>query len=68
MNGYIVIHKPIIIKPPNMRLQATAQLAAKNHAARLASLATPPQKCCIMEWLVAAASSARLKRLPLGNY
>jgi hypothetical protein len=49
-----------------MRLQATAQLAAKNHAASLASLATPPQKCCIMEWFVAAASSARLKRLPLG--
>jgi hypothetical protein len=49
-----------------MRLQVTAQLAAKNHAASLASLATPPQKCCIIRKIVAAASSARLKRLPLG--
>jgi hypothetical protein len=50
-----------------MRLQATAPLAAKNHAASLAFLATPPQKSSIMEWFMAAASSARLKRLPLGN-
>jgi hypothetical protein len=49
-----------------MRLQVTAPLAAKNHAASLASLATPPQKSCKMEWLVAAASSVRLKRLTLG--
>jgi hypothetical protein len=33
---------------PNMRLQATAQLAAKIHAASLASLAAPPQKSSIM--------------------
>jgi hypothetical protein len=50
-----------------MRWRATAQLAAKNHAARFAYLAAPPQKCCIMEWLMAAVSSARLKRSPLGN-
>jgi hypothetical protein len=29
---------------PNMRLHRTAQLAAKNHAASLASLAKPPKK------------------------
>jgi hypothetical protein len=29
---------------PNMRLQATAQLAAKNHAASLASLASRRKK------------------------
>jgi hypothetical protein len=50
-----------------MRLQSTAPLAAKNHAASLASLAPPPLKCCIIEQYVAAARSAHLKRLPLGN-
>jgi hypothetical protein len=29
---------------PNMRLHRTAQLAAKNHAASLASLTKPPEK------------------------
>jgi hypothetical protein len=29
---------------PNMRLQPTAHLAAKNHAASFASLAKPPKK------------------------
>jgi hypothetical protein len=43
-------------KPPNMRLQVTSQLAAKNHASSLDSLVSPPQKYAIIEVTVAAAS------------
>jgi hypothetical protein len=56
-----------------MRLQATAQLAAKNHAASLASLAKPPKKKgynSIRKIKPQSGfrrfSSAPVKRLPLG--
>jgi uncharacterized protein (TIGR02391 family) len=63
-----------------MRLHRTAQPAAKNHAASLASLAKPPTETryakeqIIIKWNIigkvanSAARSAPVKRLPLGKY
>jgi hypothetical protein len=52
---------------PNMRLQLTRQLAAKNHAASWRSLALPPQKCFIIEQVMAAASLGATEALAVGR-
>jgi hypothetical protein len=49
-----------------MRLQSTAQLAAKNHAPKLGFPRCAAADVSYNETIVAAASSAQLKRLPLG--
>jgi hypothetical protein len=60
---------------PNMRLHRTAQLAAKNHAASLASLAKPPKKKVYNSSMESHLQcgfwrfcSAPVKRLPLGGF
>jgi hypothetical protein len=55
--------------PPNMRLQATTQLAEKNHAASLASLAMPAQKSRIIQAILApsmlgAPEALAVRRVP----
>jgi hypothetical protein len=50
-----------------MRLQVTAQLAAKNHTASLASLAMPAQKSCIIQALLAPALLGAPEALAVGQ-
>jgi hypothetical protein len=50
-----------------MRLQPTAQLAAKNHAASLASLAMPAQKSRIIQTFIAPAMLGAPEALAVGQ-
>jgi hypothetical protein len=51
-----------------MRLQATAQLAVKNHAASFASLAMPAQKCRIIQAFFAPAMLGAPEALAVGRH
>jgi hypothetical protein len=57
----------IIEKAAQHALAGIGSTGNENHAASLASLAASLLKCCIIELRLAASSSARLKRLPLGS-
>jgi hypothetical protein len=51
---------------PNMRLQPTAQLAAKKHASSLASLAMPAHKWRIIQAFLAPALLGAPEALAVG--
>jgi hypothetical protein len=56
----------VINNAPNMRLQPTAQLAAKNHAASFVSLAMPAQKSRIIQAFLAPALLGAPEALSVG--